>query len=283
MAKVDGVGRMTYSYDSRENIQPGEPSIGKAFSAMFSIYFSNFKAFFVFLLIFQAGIAIMNIFNTGISLTGIPFLGFPFSIISALLGILSVGGLMAMAAEARIKNHTTMSKAFSLIGKKAGAIIAVNFIVGLAILVGICLCLIPAFFAMVYLLWATVIVVVESASISDSLSRSVEYAKTQRPYLFILAYIGVSIMFGLAQVMIIGLPQIILYLGGLTLLGSSVSFGMANLIITAVSSLITIPIAAFFGPFLPIFITDYYLQAVGSPSEPMLSGNSRGQESSLNW
>ena len=225
----------------------------------------------------------MNIFNTGISLMGIPFIGFPFMIISALLGFLSVGGLMAMAAEAKIKNNTTMSKAFSLIGKKAGAIIAVNFIVGLAIIVGICLCLIPAFFAMVYLLWATVIVVVESASIGDSLSRSVEYAKTQRPYGFILAYIGVAIMFGLAQLMIVGLPQIILYLGGLSLLGSNMSFGMANLIITAISSVITIPIAAFFGPFLPIFITDYYLQSVGSPSEPMLSGDSTGQESSPNW
>ena len=282
MTKVDGVGRMTYSYGSRENIQPGEPSIGKAFNAMFSLYFGNFAEFFVFMLIFQAGMALLSIMNSTITTIGIPFVGLFFSLTSAILGILMSGGLIAMAAEARMKGSTTKSKAFSLIGKKAGAIIVVNFLFGLVVLIGICLCIIPAFFALVYLVWSTIIVVVETAEIGDSFTRSTEFAKKHSPYLFILAYIGVGLVIGMFQVIIMAGPQIVLFFGGMALF-SGMSVVVATLIISVVSSLITIPVASFFGPFLPIFITDYYLQTVGSPSEPMLAGTQPGSGQKLEW
>ncbi|MDG6225968.1 MAG: hypothetical protein QCI82_10720 [Candidatus Thermoplasmatota archaeon] len=267
------------TYQAADGFRGGEPSIGEAFSSMFRIYFSNFWEFFVLLLIFQSVIALLNIINAGITLFNIPFIGFIFNIGTALLGILLTAGLIAMAAEARMKGSTTRSRAFSLIGKKALAIIVVNIIVGLIIMIGVCLCIIPGFFALVYLIWATIIVVVETADIGASIKMSTDFAKKHSPYTFILAYIGVAILVSLFQVMVLGVPQMIMTFGGLALFGSGVSMEMTIFLITVISSVIAIPIVSFFGPFLPIFITDYYLQAIGPPSEPMLSVERRDYES----
>jgi hypothetical protein len=255
-------------YDDSES--RSEPSISDAFNNMFKLYFGNFIAFFVFLLIFQGGIALLNIMSSAIGIVGIPFIGSVFNIAGALLSALSVGGLVAMATEEKMKGETSMSKGFSLIGKKAWSIIAIGLIVGIAVFVGICLCIIPAFFALYYLLWALVIVVVETADVGSSLSRSVDFAKRHQPVGFIFAYIGLAIVFGIMQFTVSFVPQLTIFFGGLTLLGSGMNPALGLLIITMVSAIITIPIAALFGPFLPIFMTDYYLQTK-DPSEPMLA------------
>jgi hypothetical protein len=273
--------RISNSYTRRDETQISEPSIGKAFNAMFSIYFGNFKEFFVFMLIFQAGMALLSIINTGISLF-VPFVGILFSLASIILSILMSGGLIAMAAEAHLKGKTTKSKAFSLIGKKAFAIIIVNIILGISIMIGICLCIIPVYFVLLYLLWSSIIVVVETAEIGDSINRSTAFAKNHSPYLFILAYIGVGIVIALFQFTIIAGPQVLIFIGGLALFGS-MSEAAATLILTVASTLITVPVASFFGPFLPIFVTDYYLQTVGKPSEPMFGGKEPRDRRNLKW
>jgi len=235
---------------------------------MFSIYFRNFGAFFVFLLIFQAGIALLSIFNAGMNYLKIPFIGLFFSLGGAILSALSMGGLVFMASDAKDNHKTSMSKAFSLLGKQAGAIIVVNILVGLLIAIGLCLCIIPAFFAILYFIWAMVIVVVEMRSIGDSFVKSTEFANTHKPYGFVFAFIGIAILFGILQLTASMVPQFVILIGGAGLLGSGMDPDMAGLIISVCSSIVTIPIAAFFGPFLPIFLTHYYKQSYGTRIAP---------------
>jgi len=171
------------------------------------------------------------------------FLG---GILSLVAQALFMGGMVGMAGEAMHTGTTTISKGFGTMSNRFVAILVTYLAFSIVVAIGFVLCCIPGIFFCYWWLFAIVIVVVETADISEAFSKSKSFAQRHET-------------FGFAVVLLV----IVMVVNGIfSTIGNHVSMAVTDDLMTstAVSAIFSSIGSLLSMPFFVIALTVHYLR-----------------------
>lgn len=245
-----------------------EISISETLSKSFNILIKNIGPIFVYWLIPMLIIIVVSVISyhsvvTNLSnfsevtdpsviidqLIGAMAIVIPLSLMSTIVQFLFAGGLVGMAKEAYETGKTNIHTGFSVISEFPLGIIGASIILTIIVGFGSMLCLIPGILFCYWWLFTIPILVIEGKSITNAMSSSKKYAKTNEALGFTIVLIVVVIILSMVA-------------GGI---GNLISWVFPSKIISIDASFIISPIiqgiiSIFINSLAIIAITVHYLR-----------------------
>jgi len=254
--------------DQRYQYYKRDISLSDTFSKSFDILLKNIGPIVVYwlipiLIVIVVSVVSLNSVTTNFSnlsgetdpsvildkVTRVMLLVIPLSLMSTIIQVLFAGGIVGMAKEAYETGKTNIHTGFSIISKYPLGIIGASILLSIVVGLGLFLCLIPGILFCYWWLFTIPILVIEGKSISDALSSSKKYAKTNDTLLFTIVLVVVVIILSLVAGGIGNLISIVL--------PSDILSVNANVVISPIIQGI---ISIFINSFAVIVITVHYLR-----------------------
>ncbi|MFW5928420.1 MAG: glycerophosphoryl diester phosphodiesterase membrane domain-containing protein [Thermoplasmatota archaeon] len=233
-------------------------SISDTFSKSFDILLKNIGPILVYWLIPILIVIVISVVNyhsvtTNLSnisqstdptvildkIMSVIFIVIPLALISTIVQVLFAGGLVGMAKEAYETGKTNIYTGFSVISKYPLGIIGASILLSIVVGLGLFLCLIPGLLFCYWWLFTIPILIIEGKSITQAMSSSKQYAKSNETLVFTIVLIVVIVVLslvasGLGNIISMALQSKILSVNAAVIFGPIIQ-GIISIIVNSIA------------------------------------------------